>query len=72
MAKRNPRQLVIEAKQIARDYGCFVAEVNVRSPEPATDYVVYRRLPDGKAAWLGKRSSPAGLHKLVRDVTGFH
>ena len=72
MRQHSPMQQIKEAKQIALDYGLYVVEVPVRNPEPATDYVVYRRLPGGRSARLGKRSSPAGLHKFVRDVTGFH
>ncbi|MEW6612732.1 MAG: hypothetical protein AB1409_08325 [Pseudomonadota bacterium] len=64
-----PRQQFKEACQIAREHGLFVAE---RPTAKGTDYVVYRRLPDGRAARLGKRSTPEALRRFVSRCANFH
>lgn len=67
-AARNPLQVLKEAKQIARDYGCFVVE----KPDPkGTRYIVYRRLYDHNVC-VGTRFTVTRLHALVCKVTGFH
>lgn len=61
---RNPIQVIKEAKQIARDHGCFVVE-------KAGRFLVYRRTPT-RNVYLGYRTDPAALRALVCTVTNFH
>jgi hypothetical protein len=61
---RNPIQLIKEAKQIAKDHGCFVAE-------KSGDFLVYRKTHGGNV-FVGKRRDPAQLRALVCRLTGFH
>lgn len=61
---RNPIQVLKEAKQIARDHGCFVVE-------KAGRYLVYRKTP-GRVVYLGFRSTPETLRPFVCKVTNFH
>jgi hypothetical protein len=66
---RDPRQLIKEAWQIAKDNGLFLATVK---PAPTkTEYVLYRAVPGGKNVRLGKRSSPAGIRKFVAQCANF-
>lgn len=67
-APRNPIQVLKEAKQIARDHGCFVVE---KADPKGTRYLVYRRLYDRNEC-VGSRFSVTSLHKLVCKVTNFH
>lgn len=64
-----PLQQFREACQIAKEHGMFVAECKTAE---RTDYVVYRKLPDGSSTRLGKRSSPAGLRRFVCRCADFH
>lgn len=61
---RNPIQVLKEAKQIARDHGCFVAEKPGR-------FLVYRKTPTGNV-FLGFRSDVNALRAYVCKVTNFH
>lgn len=63
-AARNPIQVIKEAKQIANDHGCFVAEKGGR-------FHVYRKTPS-RAVWLGSRGTPDALRSFVCRVTNFH
>ncbi|MDD2744185.1 MAG: hypothetical protein PHV02_18130 [Rhodocyclaceae bacterium] len=65
---RNPLQVLKEAKQIARDHGCFVVE---KADPKGTRYLVYRRTYDHNEC-VGARFSVTSLHKLVCKVTNFH
>lgn len=67
-APRNPLQVLKEAKQIARDYGCFVVE---KADPKGTRYLVYRKLFDRNEC-CGTRFTVQGLHKLVCRVTNFY
>lgn len=67
-APRNPIQILKEAKQIARDHGCFVVE---KADPKGTRYLVYRKLFDRNEC-VGSRFSVTSLHKLVRKVTKVH
>lgn len=70
MTRHSAAQQLAEARQIAKDHGLLVIDCPV---EPGkTDYVVYRRLPDGRKARLGKRTDPVRLRKYVADLTNFH
>lgn len=65
---RNPINVLKQAKQIARDHGCFVVE----KPGPkGTRFLVYRKLCDRNVC-VGTRFSVDALHKLVCKVTNFH
>lgn len=68
MVHRDPRQLVKEAKQIARDHGLRLVECQTPA---GTDYIIYRPLPDGRTTRIGKRSTPDGIRRFVADVAGF-
>lgn len=65
---RNPIQVLKEAKQIARDHGCFVVE---KADPKGTRYLVYRKLWHHNEC-VGTRFSVTALHKLVCKVTNFH
>ena len=65
---RNPIHVLKEAKQIARDHGCFVVE---KADPKGTRYLVYRRLYDRNEC-IGTRFSVTAFHKLVCKVTNFH
>ena len=65
--RHSARQQLIEAKQIARDHGCFVVE---RPGQRGTRYLLYRQMhPDN--IYLGQRSTPESLRALVCRVTNF-
>lgn len=66
--QRNPLQVLKEAKQIARDHGCFVVE---KAEPKGTRYLVYRKLHDHNVC-VGTRQSVQSLHSLVCKVTNFH
>jgi hypothetical protein len=63
-ATRNPLQVLKEAKQIARDHGCFVVEKGGK-------YLVFRVTPTGNA-YLGSRGTPQTLRAHVCKLTNFH
>ena len=65
--QRSPLQVLKEAKQIARDHGCFVVE---KSDPKGTRYLVYRCLHD-RNTLVGSRHTVVALHKLVCKVTNF-
>lgn len=60
---RNPIQVIKEAKQIASDHGCFVAERGGR-------FHLYRQT-GARPAWCGSAALPASLLSLVKRVTNF-
>jgi hypothetical protein len=60
---RNPIQVIKEAKQIAQDHGCFVAE-------KGGEFLVYRKTFD-RNVFVGKCKAPERLRSLVCRVTGF-
>lgn len=62
--QRNPIQVLKEAKQIARDHGCFVVEKTGK-------YLVYRRTPTCNV-YVGARGTPDSLRTFVCKVTNFH
>lgn len=64
---RDPRQVLKEARQIAQDHNCFVAE---KRDSKGTTYLLYRKteLP----TYVGRRSSITGLHSLVCKACNFH
>lgn len=70
MKRHTGQQQLREAIQIARDHGLRVVECPVKPGE--TDYVVYRRLPNGMTQRLGKRSDVCDLRRYVCRLTGFH
>lgn len=70
MTRHSAAQQLIEARQIAKEHGLLVVDCPV---EPGkTDYVVYRRLPDGRKSRLGKRTDPVRLRQYVAKLTNFH
>jgi hypothetical protein len=66
--RRDPRQVIKEAIQIARDYNLRVVEM---PGHKGTDFVLYRKLPDGTSIRLGKRTSPAGIRSFVAKAANF-
>lgn len=62
--QRNPLQVLKEAKQIAKDHGCFVVEKPGR-------YLVYRCTPT-RNVYVGFRSDIGALRSFVCTVTNFH
>ena len=69
MPARNPRQLVKEAHQIARDHDLSLIE---KTTATGTDFVVYRTTPAGDRLRLGKRSSATGIRTFIARLAGFH
>lgn len=70
MTRHSAAQQLIEARQIASDHGLVVSE---KSTAPGkTSYLVYRKLPDGRKTFLGKRGSPEGVRAYVAKVANFH
>jgi hypothetical protein len=65
--ERNPRQVLKEARQIAQDHNCFVAE---RQNGGSTTYMLFRKTEP--PTFVGKRTSIAGLHSMVRKACDFH
>lgn len=55
--------LLYSAQLLARASGLRLV---AKPTAEGVDYLVYRLLPDGRSTRLGKRSSPEGLHRLVR------
>lgn len=64
--RHSPLQQVKEAKQIAREHGLYVVE---KSTTKGIDYLLYR---ETGRAYLGKRSSAAGIRSLVCRVANYH
>lgn len=68
--RHSPIQQLKEAKQIARDHGCFVVE---KHPAPGvTHYLLYREMSGHPNVYIGRRVTPAGIRSLVCKATGFH
>lgn len=65
--KRDARQVLAEAKQIAADHKLLVRE---KCYGDKTAYQLFRLLPH-RAVFLGSRQSPSGLRSYVCDVAGF-
>ena len=65
---RNPIRVLIEAKQIAHDHGCFVVE---KPQKNGTRYLVYRRAACGNI-YQGFRGSPDALRRFICKITKFH
>lgn len=63
MTRHTPLQKLKEAKQIARDHGCFVVE-------KADKYLVYRQ--GARPIYLGTRGTPSALRTFVCKVTNFN
>lgn len=66
--RHTPLQQVKEAKQIARDHGCFVVE---KADPKGPVFLLYRQMP-GHNVFIGRRTTPAGIRTLVCKATGFH
>lgn len=64
--RHSPLQQVKEAKQIARDHGLYVVEKRTTT---GIDYLLYR---ETGRAYIGKRTSPAGIRSLVCKAANFH
>lgn len=70
MTRHSPAQQLIEARQIAKDHGLILSE---KSLEPGkTEYRVYRKLPSGRPAYLGRRSTPEAVRAYVARLADFH
>lgn len=70
MTRHSPHQQLVEARQIAKDHGLVLFE---KSIEPGkTSYIVYRKLPDGRKTFLGKRGTPEGVRAYVAKLANFH
>lgn len=65
----DPRQLLREAKQLARANNMRVAECPTAN---GVDYVLYRSLPHQGDVRIGKRSSPAAIRQFVAKCAKFH
>ena len=63
MIRHTPLQILKQAKQIASDHNCFVAEKN-------NEYSLFRKMAPSPV-FIGKRSTPAALHRLVCKATNF-
>lgn len=70
MTRHSPHQQLVEARQIAKDHGLVLFE---KAIEPGkTSYIVYRKLPDGRKTFLGKRGTPEGIRAYVAKLAKFH
>jgi hypothetical protein len=70
MTRHSPAQQLTEARQIAKDHGMVLFEKPI---EPGkTSYIVYRKLPDGRKTFLGKRGTPEGVRAYVARLANFH
>lgn len=68
MPYRDPAVQLKHAQQIARDHHCKIVE---RPTRTGRDYLLYR-IVDGRAVFVGKRSSESGIHTLVCKACNFH
>lgn len=66
--RHSPLQMVKEAKQIARDHGCFVVE---RPDAKGIAYLLYRQQTPNNV-FIGRRRSAIVIRQLVCKATGFH
>ncbi len=66
--ERDPRQLVREAKQIAKDHGLFVVE---KPDAKGIRYLLYRAQHPHNVC-VGRSGSPQGIRDLVCRVANFH
>lgn len=67
MKQRDGRQQVVEAKQIASDYGLLLVE---KTYAKQTGYLLYRKTA-ARLVFLGRRSTPKGIRSLVTKCAGF-
>lgn len=65
--KRDGRQVIAEARQIAVDHGLIFSE---KIYGGKTAYCVYRKIVD-RVILLGSRQSPAGARSFVCRLVGF-
>lgn len=65
MSQLNPDPLAVEARRIAKAAGLVVFESD-------GVFQVVRKLPDGRVARLGRRSTPAALRAYVCKLAKFH
>ena len=63
MVRHSPLQQLKEAKKIAQDHGCFVAEKGGK-------FLVYRNCHT--PVFIGARGTPEALRTFVCKVTNFH
>lgn len=68
MTRHTPLQQLREACQIAQDFGMRVVE---KPNGASTTFFLYRLTPTGQT-FLGKRSSPQGIRRLVCQCADFH
>jgi hypothetical protein len=68
--RHTPLQQLKEARQIALDYGCYLAEK--KDPRGRVLYLLFRRNPNPNSVkrgiYLGRRGSPAGILAFVHRV----
>lgn len=70
MIRHSAAQQLVEARQIARDHGLVLCEKPI---EPGkTSYIVFRRLPQGRKTFLGKRGTPEGVRAYIAKLTHFY
>lgn len=66
-SQQTPARQLREARQIAAEHGLVVFE---KSPSPGqTDYIVVRKLPDGRVTRLGKRGTVGALCAYIARLT---
>lgn len=66
--ERDPRQVLHEAKVIARDHGMFVVE---KSSPKGTRYILYREQAPYNVC-VGTRGTPDAIRALVCKAANFH
>jgi hypothetical protein len=66
--RRDPRQMIKEAYQIARDHSLRIKETPTTK---GVEFTVYR-IVSGRPIYLGKRSSPAAIRRFVAHAADFH
>lgn len=68
MPHRDPREQLRQAHVIATDHHCKIVE---RTTQTGRTYLLYR-IVNGRAVFIGRRSSESGIHSLVCKACDFH
>lgn len=70
MSACTPDPQLIEARRIAKAHDLVMIEKPLTAGK--TSYIVFRKLPDGRTTFLGKRGTPEGVRAYVARLANFH